>query len=230
MNCYSEEEIMNILNTIDDLINNEMGINNEYDDNALVDDMSYRLNDLGYTVCYGISKVVILDDYHDEVIKIPFNGIYSYNEEEEIDIFHQNYGANTYQESGSEWDYCETEVLNYALAAEKGYEEFFLETQLLGEYNGHPIYRQKKGITMSNNESIHASAESAKLYRDSRSLHNEAGMEWTAIAVDQYGKEKIEDFLNFLAETGMDEDLHADNVGFNTEGKCVLIDYSGWRE
>ena len=53
--------------------------------------------------------------------------------------------------------------------------------------------------------------------------------DWTMHAIDYYGEEEVESFINFLKDENMDDDLHPSNVGFALDGRPVLIDWAGWR-
>ena len=115
--------------------------------------------ELGYAT--GASKMVILIEGADEVVKIPFNGEFyeteEYDEDEEgydenaiydmIECFSELIWANDLDNDNAEdWDYCQNEVLKYEIAKEKGFADFFARIEHWQDVDFHPVYLQEKVI------------------------------------------------------------------------------------
>ena len=98
----------------------------------------------------GATKGVLIFPNFGFVIKIPF----VYCDGDEL------CGA---QDGVNAWDYCSQEVCRYEMAEEEGFGDIFLETDLLGEVNNHPIYIQPYadilgGMDSDNYNSNHCSS------------------------------------------------------------------------
>lgn len=222
-----------IKNIITDIyVPEKFGINldDDWSDNfdAFVSDIEN--NYAGAEVCHGVSKAVIVAKDEDIVVKVPFQGYYESYEENEEDfdeqfgVFYPNEGANN---KFNNWDYCQLEVEEYEKAKAHHVGNFFAEVQKVE----HGCYIQEKcecfcvknsGVARSEN-SMNASNRLRKKY------HVRFNSLFIADCVEYYGEEATDNFLAYVYEYGIDEDMHDSNYGYATaDGRPVLIDYSGW--
>lgn len=192
-----------------------------------------------YEICHGVSKVVLVPDEGDYVIKIPFNGTYESCYDDNGD-FEDEFWTEFYQapeECG--WDYCATEVEIYEKAKEHNIECFFAKTEFLcTSKNYHPIYIQEKVRTRYGFDSdlVKPSEKSLKDYKEKyKNDFNSGGVfkdnDWVALCLDKYGMEIIKKFSDFLYNNpNVNYDMHTDNYGFRLDKTPCLIDFSGWCE
>lgn len=168
-----------------------------------------------YTVYSGATKVVIAFD--DFVIKIPFCG------DEDKDF--------SYAPENCVWDYCLAEVKRYAIAEISGFAMFFAKTELIGDIKGHPVYRQPKAeIDFFNQNYMLSKNKKYSVAMDlSRKITGNLSYEWIYESISCYGLNIVENFINFLKDTNICDDLHTRNIG-HRDGFPVLVDYSGFYE
>lgn len=200
------------------------------------------LRDCGYRFGYntGASKLVLIFDYKNFVLKIPFMGYDSEDYDQwEIEDYGEDYEYSSYcrfAEADSEngWDYCEMEAKLYEEAKTYGVSVFFLETKKIFEVNGFPIYIQPfmSGDLDSDYEwddtksSVSNMNITRKITRDQFVLNMSA--HWASKAVSQYGLKKFKKLLNFIEDFDI-EDLHSSNIGYMKNGNCRIIDYCGFK-
>lgn len=170
---------------------------------------------LSWSIDTGASKLVLI--FPEFVIKIPFR----YNWDDEL------IGANS--QNGECWDYCAVELEQYEFAEQNGFAEFFAAVEYLGKVNGHPIYFQELAdiYCMRGSDSTEAEVEEFEESDES----NQCGWldldsYWRCDVLKYYGKEKYKAFINYIADTNI-EDLHSGNIGY-INSRPVLIDFSGW--
>ena len=157
------------------------------------------------SITYGMSKLVILINNADFVIKIPLNGARN------NPFIHANNSVR--------WDYCLTESLRYQEAKKDGKEDFFAETKLICHTKTkYPVYIQERCYTY------------ASYFFDSAGLDDDLPSQngWW----DDFSEEApslATELSIYLNTKGWNEDLHDENIGFLEEdGRHVLIDYSGF--
>ncbi len=192
----------------------------------------------GY-IANGISKAVIIIPNSEYVVKIPFNGAFDrpsvynektkdYEEGEEREFFPFEQ-ADDLESDEEAWDYCANELLKYENAVAAGFGEFFPETRYYREKDGFPLYLQEKCSTFPSC-SKKPSEQAREKSRTNNKLRCKANSEWIAAAVDWYGEERVEQFVQYINDTGIDTDLHDGNLGFGSKGNPVILDFSGYRE
>lgn len=182
----------------------------------------------------GCTKAVIIFEEYDYVIKIPFKGTWIgvYDDEGcyDYDNFEfMNYESASYSED--EWNYCESELNIYKKIKESGFDNFIAPVDFLCfSKNNYPIYIQEKAIIFSQSSSNSATENSAKeAFTLIERHHTALSVDWIALAIDYYGKSIVDNFLSYLDETDMIEDLHSGNIGFTIDDmKPVIIDYAGF--
>ena len=182
---------------------------------------------LDYTYESGATKVVLIIENLDYVIKIPFHGRieYAYSEDEE-DVFEEFSGA-TAGDSNC-WDYCKEEVFYYQKAKEKNVEKFFLETSILGYSNDdYPIYIQPKARIFNYYKSKSLSAEEQIITNRLRSkCETWFSVRWIRDAINWYGEAEVEKLLKFISNQEIN-DLHSGNLGYLND-RPVIVDYAGY--
>lgn len=215
-------------------------------------DVITALNDIKWNFDweYGATKIVILPEGVDFVVKIPFTG---HVVEEEPDV---NCNECEYNKEGcdccvydnewvfrdfclagdifDEWDYCKAEKNRYAHAKEFGLEQAMAETQLWFIVNDYPIYIQPKCNIFSHGgrrqtELTEITDEKRKTIKSKCDEQNVYcfNVTWLCDLLEYYGDVFFENFMNFLKENNYNKDLHSSNVGY-LNGRPVLIDYAGW--
>jgi hypothetical protein len=193
----------------------------------------YRIKDkLNYEFFSGATKMVLLFKELDRVIKIPFNGDW-YSEwdddkDEEEDQF-------CFYECASEecsWDYCNLEVNIWEAANKIGLGECFAKTERIGFINGYPVYAQEKCMTWSYHKTSRQYSkekiQEVKDYFKSDSHYYCFNEYWLSDFLDYYGQEMFDKFCEFIDDRGIN-DLHNGNIGYAGD-RPVLIDFSGFFE
>ncbi len=134
------------------------------------------------------------------------------------------------------WDYCDTEVALSEYAAEYCLDDIFVPTEWLFDYNGYPIYIQRKCEVESTFEDelqtsyrVSDELKEASKKKLPKSRFTELfGTSWLASALKYYGEEKTQILLQFISDFGL-SDLRDENRGI-LDGRPVLIDYCGFHE
>lgn len=228
---------------------------NKHDEDTVYDALNRirELDDIDWKIDSGISKLVIIFNNQDFVIKIPFCGAYEMtcdcnnsNCEEcdgdcdccgkAIEEWYSFYGACPHfddKQLKEDWDYCDLETAIYQKAKDMEIEFCLAETRFLGRINGHPVYTQVKADVYSSNWSTYScrhSDEQKKAMRDYCHTHKKFcfNSNWLIDLRNAYGDKVFLTFMDFIEKTGV-SDLHDGNVGYI--GDCpVLIDYSDYNE
>lgn len=167
---------------------------------------------------FGASKLVFL--FKDYVVKLPFNGVQNYVNDEEEYVFDPYYTE----------DYCALELSIYHDAKAEGLEKFFTATELAGYTKDHtPFYKAERVYSFYSSKRKEISEDSLCKASSIRKNYHCGGLDidWLAAAIDFYGEELTNDFINFIEEHGIG-DLHNDNIGYREDGSPVLLDYSGF--
>lgn len=186
---------------------------------------------------YGASKLVIIPEYEDYVIKIPFSCVYNedYIEPDEYEEQEWLYFENAYycRQEKRGWDYCEAEVEYYEEAADWGVEKYFAETRYIGDCHGWPIYVQPKCEAMENTHRLHSHTleeyDSIQEKADSVDYHGIRDRDFLCDLFKDADVDTVSLLFQFIDE--MLNDLHQGNYGYfeGTENAC-LLDYAGWNE
>lgn len=210
-----------IMSAFEDCIFTNLTNENYYDNIIKRMDSTF---DFDYTS--GISKLVIIPDNEDIVIKIPLCG--QTNEYYDPDNEDSDESPIWYfSEAGGCWDYCSLEEENYHRAKKRGVDKFFAETEWIGFVKGHPIYIQKRV------------AEVFELHRDSSSYKNRQGTRekcknlgvncfhscWLSDFLSYYTEQDLFNLDMFLCDCGIG-DLHGGNLGYMKDGRPIIFDYS----
>ena len=199
------------------------------EDNFFDNVIEHLPKNISFKYFSGATKLVILFPGADYVIKIPFNGQYTYNDEDELIYWEFENGSY-----GCCWDYCLGEVEKYAEAEEIGLENFFAKTELIGHVHGHPIYVQERATIYEDvAKEKDKQKNSWERRKSARELCDYKGYScfnglWILDLQDYCGGPDDELFCSFMNYvTDYISDLHMGNVGY-IDGKPVLVDYSGF--
>lgn len=186
--------------------------------------------DFSYQFFHGVSKLCIIPEGADYVIKIPFNSFWDIDTEEFLDFENANFDDEHY------WDYCFTEVICYNKAKSKKVNKAFCKAKLLGLVNDYPIYIQERAETYYNLKKKGKNQESDYNDEDDRTPRTKDYCKkhgffcfnpiWCADAIEYYGKKRFNKIMSFVKENNIG-DLHTDNIGY-VGRKPVFIDFSDY--
>lgn len=202
-----------------------------------ISEMSWYIDNHYYGDLYvasGVSKAAIICQSLDYVLKIPFNGSFysEYNDDDassdELKFYHFEFGGGRYSD-----DYCYLEVKFYEEAKEYGVEKMFAKSELFGELKcGIPVYRQEKVFVESSSQASRYRASAGSLEKARKYDFEQCSSNWKALVIDYYGEEFLDKFYTFINDIcpRCGEDLHSGNYGYTTDGRPVILDYSGWRD
>ena len=177
-----------------------------------------------YKYFYGVSKVCIIPEGADYVIKIPFNSIWDDSNEE-----YEDFNNATY-DNYHNWDYCFAEVFYYNTAKKEKVHKIFCKARLLGYINNYPIYIQERAVTYYNKNEDMLNEEDERI-NSTREYCKKNGFPcfnsvWISDALEYYGQKTFNRMMSFIQSSHI-RDLHEDNIGYIGQ-KPVLIDYSGF--
>ena len=202
----------------------EFGSDEAGEETYSIEDVYDQL-DSNVATAFGASKFVIfLND--DEVVKVPFNGCFWYDDDAEGGMRFDEFNNN---------DYCATEAAVYADAVALGIEKFFASTKYYGSTVDHtPIYVAERVYTFFENNEVRSKTKSSeesikKATEVKKESHIGFPSEWLAQAIEYYGIDAVMDLIAFI-ELEHIRDFHTGNVGFRKDGSPVILDYSGYEE
>lgn len=217
-----EIEINKALDTVRDLIPYGLHevIKGEADNNEFFEDVKDYADKNGISFFHGASKLVIIDEESDWVIKL-------------------SYDCSVDVDEGMESDYCKRELYNYEKACEEGVDKFFAEIHMIGEVDGIEVYLQEK---LKVDDGVEEDVD--KIFRDyayslDESYYDEIEDDderESILADDVYEMdegERIEAIFGFekrlitFIEDNDINDLHSGNFGYRG-ADLVIMDYSGW--
>jgi hypothetical protein len=191
--------------------------------------LEYLPDNFSYKCFSGVSKLCIIPEGADYVIKIPFKG----NLDDENDFYYEFENAN---ETETCWDYCLTELLYYQQAKHFKVEKAFCKTKLLGYINDYyPIYVQQRAEPFENKYSFAMTCN----YRNDKTNHIENTKDycasklyrffndiWLTDALEYYGKAQFDKIMSFIEDCRI-RDLHSGNLGY-IGARPVIIDFSDY--
>lgn len=164
----------------------------------------------------GATKVVVINKYHDEVIKIP------------TPMGDNDWGdcklvGASYTDDG--WNYCEQEVMVYELACSYNLGKYFAPIRYIKTIDEVMFYAQSK--CEFDKQDFTFSAES---YKTGERVNYEFNSEeWVAEFIEFYGEQEFHRLQNFIENIAEINDMHCGNLGY-LDGAPVLVDYSGYWE
>ena len=202
----------------------------------------YSIFDEPVELRYGASKVVIMSEEWDYVLKIPFNGAYTFLEDD-YNEYCDNHDSEPqikdyitfekYRGADSEdgWDYCDAENNKYDKAEKAEVNQYFVKTEFLCFTNGgYPIYIQDRCRYRTSEDK--STDKSRKIASSRQAEYKDGGINsvlWIASFIDFYGEAEFEKLRVFLdSDEDLNGDLHDENVGYTMEGKPIILDYAGF--
>lgn len=184
-------------------------------------------------VYFGISKLVITSPNLDNiVIKIPFNGTFSEDEDTGELIWDEFRWANSSDSS----DYCLAEYEKFKKLKTYGLDCFVAKTLFYKTIDGVRIFIQEAvtpDLDFCSFEKIPSSQKSRTLAKQWQSEDKfSMDFEWIARCIDVYGESKVKRFLSYCENIDLDilEDMHDGNYGYRDNLTPVILDYSNFRE
>lgn len=188
----------------------------------------------GLSSCHlatGATKLAIIPKEEDFVIKVPFE--YRYDEfSDEFVPFEYAYNSE------NNGDYCFSEYEAYLAAVDYGVGCFFPKTEIATIGISGAILIQEKckplnqtDVSIIKNYSQDSMSKAWNIYDTAGfSIH----MGWMAKCVEVYGEELFKKLITFLEENEYGQraadDLHTGNIGYDKEGKPIILDFSGYNE
>lgn len=196
-----------------------------------------------WTLHYGATKIVFVPNRYNFVIKIPLNcgGEFLYDGDNIAGCYVDRI-LYPYERADSEgnWDYCKVEEKLYRKAKENKVEKFFAGTYFFKNIKVneeiYPIYISEK-VEQNNGilyDTYHSNEEECnKMYK-----HYKANTKYECWGVSdeallllskKYRESEIWRLLEFVRNFGI-TDLTNRNCGFTSDGRLVILDYSGYNE
>lgn len=180
---------------------------------------------------YGMSKIVISSPQLDNiVIKIPFNGYFNEDYEDDND-YEDSYWTSFYGATGSDCgDYCLAEFEKYKKLKTYGLDCFVAKTLFYKTIDGIRVFLQEYVTPVYNSCTAHKASKKSKDIADEWRKAGKIDMntEWIANCLDKYGKAKVERFLYYCKNIDEDilRDMHSGNYGYRNNGTPCLLDFS----
>jgi hypothetical protein len=176
----------------------------------------------------GASKLVIIPDNADYVIKIPYTGRRYWDYENEEYIHSKFTFANNTDEYF--WDYCLTETLLWRIAKNENVNQIFAKERIIGAINKHPIYIQQRAEVYGYSDKYDSASddERQKTIKHCEQKHfnifEDELLSWQTDALEYYGEKKFDKIMSFIKKYEIG-DLHDSNLGYIGE-KPIILDYS----
>jgi len=191
--------------------------------------------DLEASIRSGISKIVITSpNLNGIVIKIPFNG-YFYKDEENEDGDKDEIFWNPFDwaPGTDSTDYCLAEYEKYDRLKTYRLDCFVAKVYYYKTIDRTRVFLQEEVIPQ-----IDAPSTIKKPSKKSKELAREwykkdvmsVDPEWVAACIDKYGKSKVKRFLRYCRDVDFDilEDAHNENLGYRKNGFPCVLDYSNF--
>ena len=196
-----------------------------------------------WTMHYGATKIVFVPNRYNFVIKIPLNcgGEFLYDGDNIAGCYVDRI-LYPYERADTEgnWDYCKVEEKLYRKAKENKVEKFFAGTYFFKNIKVneeiYPIYISEK--VKPNNEKLYNTYQSNREECDKIYRHYRVNTKYECWGVSdaallllskKYRESEIWRLLEFVRNFGI-TDLTNRNCGFASDGRLVILDYSGYNE
>ena len=187
-------------------------------------------------VANGVSKIALISDTLDCILKVPMLGRfyerYDDDAEGEEDKYYYAFEEFQYGSGAFHNDYCQKEADIYWCAVEHGVDMLFAKTEFFDILDcGITVYKQPRVVPYNDSEVKTASPAALATVKNNNDYnYAPCRNEWKASVIDFYGQEVLDKFIDFIdnvcPEVG--EDLHIGNYGYTLDGRPILLDYSGW--
>lgn len=182
---------------------------------------------------FGCSKIVFgFSELENYVVKMPFFGRWV----EKYDKFSDDYyiAFDEYNNANSEHnsnDYCHKESEVYKLLQEDGLEDLAFGTYFLFSVDGVPVYMSEmcENCGLRSSKCFPSVSEESQKKGQQKSQRNGYIMydDMLSVFIEQYGESMTDDLLEFISKYGV-RDFHNGNVGYDSNGRIRMIDYSGF--
>lgn len=184
-----------------------------------------------FKVAVGATKLVIIPEYRNYVIKVPFTGTYAVKRRSENGTFLPIEDREYYYNGGVSEDVIEKE--------NRLYDESSSELQQVLKYNSFigwvdkvPVYVQEK-VDLTCEEAEDREIEIDKFndvdYKIAKYIrgrvYSSLTTEFLCNLVKHYGIKKTKYMLDEMIEMN---DLHVANCGYDKYGKCAIFDTAGY--
>lgn len=182
------------------------------------------------TIRDGATKVVLVFNKENFVIKIPYYGDY---DDSGYTCPYQGGRNLVLDDLGYEFegnDYCELESALYEEAVECGVEDFFSPTVFFGRISGIPIYIQKK--VNANPYMVMQKPSNEELYTYA-SINNSGEFDsfFGVMLLRSYPIEQVKRFFQFVKKYNINDMDNYRNGGFDIKlGRWIFWDYCGFQE
>lgn len=211
----------NILNILSNCIFDDKVCSDTFEQNILANlpiDFCYDYDD-------GATKLVIIPQGAEYVIKIPFTGYY------DSDGCYKNFNKANKLANFS-WNYCTTECILYHQAKLRAVEKAFAKQRVIGTVENHPIYIQERVDVFDDVSSFGSEEEKAKIanycHKHQICLLPDECVFWQRDAIEYYGLKQFNKIMNFIMEAEID-DLYRRNLGY-VGNRPVILDWGGYLE
>lgn len=224
---FSKKEIRVAMRIVRDLeIPEQFGLH-DYDHDEVEDIIADQLPScVKANVESGISKIVIVPQNLPFVIKIPFNGQFLWDDEDE-EYFSPYYNARP---DGS-YDYCARELALIERAEYFGWGFMVPHAEYLTHVCGRPVYIQEKVRCGAHGQT---SENSLKCAQQMDMYYKYGPVEWRAAVIEKYGEPIWHSFVDWCNSATEDysilDDLHCANVGIAYDGRPVILDVGGFSD
>lgn len=183
---------------------------------------------------FGCSKIVFgFSELEDYVVKLPLFGQWI----EKYDKYTDDYYIvfDEYKNASSDEyppdDYCHKENEIYKLLQEYGLEDLAFGTYFLFSVNGVPVYMSEmcENCGLRSSKCFPSVSEESQKKGQQKSQRNGYIMydDMLSVFIEQYGESMTDDLLEFISKYGV-RDFHNGNVGYDSNGRIRMIDYSGF--
>ena len=193
------------------------------------------------TISMGATKLVLIPEKENFVLKIPFFGryceVWKENEDYTLSYSDPDYDSSeagyydnefypfelaAVREGDAIWDYCAAETTIYELAEAEGLESYFAAEYLLGFIQETPVYVQDKvcaceDATLSPYRSLNsADAKRVRHYLSNGSPERCVKFPnmWINHFIRVYGEEELNRLVEFLILHKINDDWHMGNLAY----------------
>lgn len=183
----------------------------------------------------GISKLVIIFKDLPFVIKLPFNGIWLWEENynEETDKYEEERYFQEFTQADSSYgnDYCEAELNIINKVNHFGFGALMAEEIFIGEFNYCNFYIQEK-VKRVGEGGTKPSKNSLSCAKNMSIEYKVCSDEWRAVVIDTLGEKFWKDFIDWSLRSycNVTDDMHSGNYGYRYDGSPVMFDVSGFNE
>ena len=234
---WNTKEIFEILKEV--LGEKADGIYISYDNvDMAAEDLFYSDSDLSSPICNtfdvmvktGLTRICLVPNEKDYVIKLPITGVYG--------NIHDEYGCGNVEECDIKMyvDLDEYNVFDYEQAIYNSLlsesKEVFCPCTYIGNFNGIPVYVQPKiekiqydVMSFLNEEEVKAVSALTSRHHYKDSVDRPLTDDFIMKLINLYGEEAAGYILEDCKQI---DDLHTNNYGYTSDGKPIIFDFAGF--